>query len=145
MVEPLHLTPLQQAAAVAGSIGLLLFVIYLIYRGRLREDYGALWLAAATATVIFALWQDGLRLLAATLDAVTLTAPIFLLSILFLTVIAIHFSVRFTTLSAQVQHLAREIALLRAREHSASPTPSAPSGAPPTSSRPLGSDSPPHQ
>jgi hypothetical protein len=113
--EPLHLTPLQQAGAIAGSIALLVFVIVLIYRRRLREDYGALWLAAALATVVFAVWQDGLRLVAHLLDAVTLTAPIFLLSILFLTLIAIHYSVRLTTLSRNVHDLAREIALLRAQ------------------------------
>jgi hypothetical protein len=118
--EPLQLTPVQQIAAIAGSIGLLVLVLVLIYRRKLREDYGALWFAAAVATVLLALWQDGLRLLAEALQAVTLTAPIFLLSILFLALIAIHFSVRFTTLSGQVRDLAREIALLRAAKSRAS-------------------------
>jgi uncharacterized protein DUF2304 len=111
--EPLHLTPLQQAGAILGSITLLAFVGLQIYRGKLREDYGALWFTAAGATVLLAVWQDGLRLVAQALDALTLTAPIFLLSIVFLTVVAIHYSVRFSELSAQVHELARELALLR--------------------------------
>ena len=115
MIEPLHLTPLQQTAAIIGAIVLVGFIVYLIYRGKLREDYGAIWFAAAVVTLILAVWQDGLRLIAATLDAVTLTAPVFLLGILFLIAIAIHFSVRFTTLSGQVRLLAREVALLRAK------------------------------
>ena len=111
--EPLHLTPVQQAGAILGSIGLLGFVALQIYRGKLREDYGALWFTAAGATVLFSIWQDGLRLVAQAFDALTLTAPIFLLSIAFLTVVAIHYSVRFSELSSQVHDLAREIALLR--------------------------------
>lgn len=113
MPEPLHLTQLQEAAAIAGSVGLLVFVAFLIYRGWLREDYGALWFTAAGVTVLFALWQDGLRLLARSLDAMTLTAPIFLLSIVFLTAVAIHFSVRISQLSGQLRDVAREIALLK--------------------------------
>ena len=111
--EPLHLTPIQQAGAILGSVGLLVFVALQIYRGKLREDYGALWFTAAGATVLLSVWQDGLRLVAQTLDAVTLTAPVFLLSIGFLTIVAIHYSVRFSELSTQVHDLAREIALLR--------------------------------
>ena len=122
--EPLHLTPIQQAGAILGSVGLLVFVALQIYRGKLREDYGALWFTAGGATVLLSVWQDGLRLVAQTLDAVTLTAPVFLLSIGFLTIVAIHYSVRFSELSTQVHDLAREIALLRV-EHPEGAAPAA--------------------
>src|SRR5205814_1723143 len=74
----------------------LLFVsiLVLIYRRRLGENYGAMWFLVGLVTLVAALWQDGLRLVARALDAVTLTAPLFLLSILFLTAIAVHFSVK---------------------------------------------------
>ena len=57
--------------------------------------------------------SDGLRLVAHAFDALTLTAPVFLLSILFLTAVALHFSVRLTRLSRDASALARELALLR--------------------------------
>ena len=115
MIEPLHLTRLQQSAAVIGALILVTVIVALIYRGKLREDYGAIWFGVALVTLVFAAWQDGLRIVATALDAVTLTAPVFLLGILFLTGVAIHYSVRFTTMSAQIRQLAREVALLRAK------------------------------
>lgn len=113
MIDPLRLTAVQQAAAIVGSVVLLVTVSILIYRRALREDYGALWFTAALITVIFAVWQDGLRLVAHALDAVTLTAPVFLLSILFLTAVAVLFSVRLTRVSRNASDLAREFALFR--------------------------------
>jgi hypothetical protein len=112
---PLQLTPLQQAAAVVAAALLFLSILVLIYRRRLGENYGAMWFLVGLLTLVAALWQDGLRLVARALDAVTLTAPLFLLSILFLTAIAIHFSVKLSEQAQQLKKLAQEVALLRAR------------------------------
>ncbi|MEA2661507.1 MAG: hypothetical protein QOH08_1079 [Chloroflexota bacterium] len=112
---PLQLTPLQQAAAIAGATALLASILVLIYRRRLGENYGAMWFLVGLLTLIAALWQDGLRFVARALDAVTLTAPLFLLSILFLTAIAIHFSVKLTEQAQQQKRLAQDVALLRAQ------------------------------
>lgn len=109
-----YLTPLQQGLAIAGALVLFATILTLIYRRRLREDYGALWFTIGLAMVVLAIWQDGLRSIARALNAVTLTAPLFLLSILFLTGLAITFSVRLTELSRKVTSLAREVALMRA-------------------------------
>lgn len=114
MSEPPYLTPLQQTAAIVGAAGLFLLVIYLIRLRRLREDYGVVWFAASAAALLLAVWQDSLRFLARALDAVTLTAPLFLLGILFLTVVGIYFSVRLSRLSDDMKRLGREVALLRA-------------------------------
>ena len=89
-------------------------VVVLIRRRALSEDYAALWFGASLVTVIFAIWQDGLRLIARALDALTLTAPIFVLSTLFLGLVALHFAVRLSRMAAQVRTLTREIALLTA-------------------------------
>lgn len=113
MIEPMTLTPIQRAMAIAGAATLLVSVLYLVYRGRLREDYAALWLVVATVTLLFAIWEQGLRQLALTLDAVTLTAPIFLLAIAFLAGIALHFSVRLSDQSRRLTRLAQDLALLR--------------------------------
>lgn len=119
-MEPGYLTPGQQIVAVIGSVALFAIVLKLIYDRHLREDYGALWFSVSLATLILALWQEGLRYVARVLQAVTLTVPIFLLAILFLTLIAIHFSVRMSQLSYQVHKLAQKIALLEAARSTAS-------------------------
>jgi hypothetical protein len=119
---PLQLTPLQQGAAIVAAALLFVSILVLIYRRRLGENYGAMWFLVGLLTLVAALWQDGLRLVARALDAVTLTAPLFLLSIIFLTAIAIHFSVKLSEQAQQVKKLAQEVALLRAqseRERSA--------------------------
>jgi hypothetical protein len=123
---PLQLTPLQQAAAIAAAAVLFVSILVLIYRRRLGENYGAMWFAVGVLTLIAALWQEGLRLIARALDAVTLTAPLFLLSILFLTAIAIHFSVKLSEQAQQLKKLAQEVGLLRAQ---AEPTRQARAGA----------------
>ncbi len=74
-----------------------------------------MWVLVGLVTLVAALWQGGLRLVARALDAVTLTAPLFLLSIIFLTAIAIHFSVKLSEQAQQLKKLAQEVALLRAR------------------------------
>ncbi|MDQ2952222.1 MAG: DUF2304 domain-containing protein [Chloroflexota bacterium] len=112
---PLQLTPLQQAAAIVAAVLLFASILVLIYRRRLGENYGAMWFIVGVVTLIAALWQDGLRLVARALDAVTLTAPLFLLSIVFLTAIAIHFSVKLSEQAQQVKKLAQEVALLRGK------------------------------
>ncbi|HEY7624599.1 MAG TPA: DUF2304 domain-containing protein [Candidatus Limnocylindria bacterium] len=123
---PLQLTPLQQAAAVVAAALLFLSILVLIYRRRLGENYGAMWFLVGLLTLVAALWQDGLRLVARALDAVTLTAPLFLLSILFLTAIAIHFSVKLSEQAQQLKKLAQEVALLRSRADRREPGAAAP-------------------
>lgn len=118
MAEPPYLTPLQQAAAIAGAAVLFVLVLSLIRQRRLREDYGAVWFAASGSALLLAVWQDGLRLLARALDAVTLTAPLFLLGIVFLTAVGLHFSVRLSRMSNDLKRLGRDVALLRAEEES---------------------------
>lgn len=116
MKEVPYLTPFQQAAAIVGAAVLFVVVVSLIRQRRLREDYGAVWFAASVTALLLAIWQDGLRLVARALDAVTLTAPLFLLGILFLTAVGIHFSMRLSRMSDDLKRLGREVALLRADE-----------------------------
>jgi hypothetical protein len=85
-----------------------------------------MWFLVGLLTLVAALWQDGLRLVARALDAVTLTAPLFLLSILFLTAIAIHFSVKLSEQAQQLKKLAQEVALLRSRADRREPGAAAP-------------------
>ncbi len=112
MGEPARLTATQQAFAIVGAVILVALVIRLIYGRRLREDYAALWFGFSILIFVFALWQEGLRVIARALDALTLTAPVFLLSILFLILIAIHFSVELSRTARRVSSLAQRIALL---------------------------------
>lgn len=112
MGEPASLTAGQQALAIAGAIVLLALIVKLIYDRRLREDYAGLWFAFAIVIVIFAIWEEGLRWIARLLGALTLTAPVFVLSILFLTLIAIHFSVELTRLTRRLNRLAQRLALM---------------------------------
>lgn len=108
------LTPVQQAVAITGAVALFILVIWLIYRGRLREDYGAVWLVLAAIVVCLAVWQEGLRLLARAFDAVTLTAPVFLLALAFLTALALHFSIRLSDHDRQLRIIAQTIGVIEA-------------------------------
>lgn len=102
--------------AILGAVVLLALVVKLIYDRRLREDYAGLWFAFTILILVFAIWEEGLRSVARALDALTLTAPVFVLSILFLTLVAIHFSVELTRLTRRLNRLAQRLALLEASE-----------------------------
>ncbi|MBI4346372.1 MAG: DUF2304 domain-containing protein [Elusimicrobia bacterium] len=116
MREPASLTANQQALAILGAVVLLALVMKLIYDRRLREDYAGLWFAFTILILVFAIWEEGLRSVARALDALTLTAPVFVLSILFLTLVAIHFSVELTRLTRRLNRLAQRLALMEASD-----------------------------
>lgn len=117
------LSPTQQLVAVTAAALLLVFVLVLVYRGRLREDYAAIWLVIAALALALSIWQEGLRGIARVFDSITLTAPVFLLAIGFLTVIALRLTVRLSDHDRRLKRLAQEFALLEARDSRSDPEP----------------------
>ena len=120
MIGVSSLTATQQVVAIAAAAALLVVVLVLVYRGRLREDYAALWLVVAVVALVLAIWQEGLRAIARLFDSVTLTAPVFLLAIAFLTLIALRFTVRLSEHDRKLKRLAQDVALLSAARPAAS-------------------------
>ena len=108
--------PLQQKFfAIIISLSLLVFIIELVRRKKLREEYSWLWLLTGTIILILALWYDLLQWMTNLIGAGLPTSTLFFLGLVFLILIAIQFSVKVSALHTQVKNLAQENGLLKNR------------------------------
>jgi hypothetical protein len=107
------LLPEQRPFAVVTSLALLGLIIYLIRRRKLREEYALLWLGVGLFTIVLALWYGLLEWLTRLIGAVAPTTTLFIFAILFLAMVAIHYSISLSRLKDQVRDLTQELALLR--------------------------------
>lgn len=108
--------PLQQKFfAIIISLFLMVFIIELVRRKKLREEYSWLWLLTGTIILILALWYDLLQWMTSLIGAGLPTSTLFFLGLVFLILIAIQFSVKVSALHTQVKNLAQENGLLKNR------------------------------
>lgn len=113
----------QIFALIAGGI-IFLFIIELIRRRLLREEYSWLWFLTGFVIFVLVTWYDLLRELSRLIGAKVVTTTLFLFALLFLISINIHFSIKISALANQVKDLAQELAIQRARnDKSAAPDP----------------------
>lgn len=104
------------------SIAIFVLVLELVRRNRLKEKYSLLWLFSAAALLVFSVSREALHRLAALIGISYPPSLIFLLGLVFLIVINIHFSTVVSQLSNRNRELAQELALLRLsleKEHAA--------------------------
>jgi hypothetical protein len=106
----------HRAALLLLSVLLLAFVLELVRRGRFKERYALLWLAAAGASLAIGLFPVLIEKLALVMRVQYLTV-VYGVSFLFLLGIVLGFSVVISRLSERCRELAQEIALLAHRVH----------------------------
>ncbi|HTY09013.1 MAG TPA: DUF2304 domain-containing protein [Candidatus Edwardsbacteria bacterium] len=104
-----------QYLAIAGSLALLLFIVELIRRQRLRENYSLLWLAVCTLFLVVSLWRDGLELLARLFGIAYPPSALLLMMVIGIFLILIQFSIITSDLTNKVRRMAQEVGLLRQR------------------------------
>ncbi len=108
----LELTLHQTLFALVTSVLAFLFVLELVRRRRLREEYSWLWLLTAGVMVLLAVWYRLLVAITHIVGAVTPLNTLLVCAVLFLFAIAVHYSVIISRLTVQVKNLAQELALL---------------------------------
>ena len=106
--------PVQLFAALA-SIALLGIVIELIRARKLRERYALLWLGTAGVILVFAVWRSGLHELSRALGVAYPPNALFVLAMLFVLVLLLHFSTVISKLSDRTITLAQRLALMEQR------------------------------
>jgi hypothetical protein len=122
-------TKAQIVAVIVAGI-FLGVVLELVRRRRLVERYALLWMIAAVAMLVLAVWRDGLKTLA---NAVGVHSPpnaLFLVALGVVFILLLHFSIATSRLSEETKILAQEVARLdaeakAAREGSANGGPTA--------------------
>ena len=110
-----ELTLHQTVFALVVSLAAFLFVLELVRRRRLREEYSWLWLLTAGAMVLLVVWYRLLIVITKVMGAVTPLNTLLMAAVLFLFAIAVHYSMIISRLTVQVKNLAQELALLSAR------------------------------
>ena len=107
-----------QTRFVASAIALclLLFIVELVRRRRLKEEYSILWVTTALVIFVLAAWYQPLRWISDSIGAVADSSTLFFFGLVFAFLMLLHFSIRISSLERQLTALVQEIGLLRVRE-----------------------------
>ena len=103
----------QKIFALSICLFLVLLIFELVRRRKLREEYSWLWILTAVIIVLLALEYDALVFMSKVIGAVLPTTALFILAILFLMAISLHFCVKLSALTEKVIKLTQELALLK--------------------------------
>lgn len=101
--------------AITGSLALLVFIIELVRRRHLKEEYSVLWVTTALAVLLLAAWEGLLRHLAHFIGAMSQASTLYFFGLIFVIFLLLHFSIRVSNLERRVVVLLQEIALLGER------------------------------
>ncbi|MBI4640752.1 MAG: DUF2304 domain-containing protein [Candidatus Tectomicrobia bacterium] len=101
-----------QIFAITGSLFLLAIILEFIRRRRLKEEYALLWLATGVISLIFSLHRDLVDLLGNLIGIYYSPTALFLLGMLSVTLILLHFSIVVSALSDRNTCLTQQVALL---------------------------------
>lgn len=102
-----------QYIAIAASILLLFFVLYLIRKKSIKEEYSLLWLFFSIVFIVFSIWREGLDYFAKLIGVAYAPAALFFIFLLAILMILIEFSIIISKLSDKIKNLAQEIGILR--------------------------------
>ncbi|MBE0598201.1 MAG: DUF2304 domain-containing protein [Desulfuromonadales bacterium] len=103
----------QQIFALIVSAVVFFFIIELVRRRRLREEYSVLWLVTSVVIFVLVLRYEWLVAITGWIGAVLPTTTLFIGSIVFLMLLSVQFCIKISRLTDQVKNLCQENALLR--------------------------------
>ena len=98
--------------AITGSVALLLFIIELVRRRRLKEEYSVLWVTTALILILLAAWGGLLKDLTHAIGAISESSTLYFFGVIFAFFLLLHFSVRVSVLERRLTSLVQEVALL---------------------------------
>ena len=107
----------QKIFAFIISFLVFITIIYLVKKGKLREEYSWLWLLTGLVILTLVIWYDLLLLLTKLIGAVLPTTTLFIFGIIFLVLIVLHFTIKISALTNQIKNLAQKISLLEAQNN----------------------------
>ncbi len=102
-----------QVIAIACNLVFLYFVINLVRKKRIKEEYSLLWILFCIVFLVFSFWREGLEVLASWLGIFYAPMAFLLILILGILSILIHYSVVISRMSEQNKSLIQELGLLK--------------------------------
>ena len=116
MIAQTGITHVQRIVPLVIAVVVVVFVVELIRRRKLREEYAMLWISASVALLVFAAVPQ-LVMWAADLLGVYYITLMVLLSFCFLSLVIVHLSVAVSRASDDLRKLAQRTALLEEELH----------------------------
>ena len=104
-----------QFISIFFSLAFLIFMIYLIRIRRLKEEYAILWLFFGVIFLFLSIFRKSLEFIASVIGIAYPPAALFLVLILAVITILIHFSLVISNMKDKQRQLAQNLALLDAR------------------------------
>ena len=105
-----------QIIAIAASLLFLIYIGWLIVRGKLREEYAIVWIVCTAILILFSFWRKGIDIVSALLGIIDPPNMIFTGAIFAMLIYLLHLSVTVSKLQKQNKILAQEIALMKEKE-----------------------------
>lgn len=102
-----------QYISIIGSILILIMIIELIRKKKLMEEYTIIWLLFGMIFLVFSIWRDGLEVVSRLVGIGYPPATIFLILIMGIFAILIHYSLVISKLTERNKILVQEIGLLK--------------------------------
>lgn len=99
-------------ALITGAI-IFLFIIDLVRRRKLKEEYTWLWVITGFIIFLLVIWYDFLSFVTKLIGARIQTSALFIFGLLFLILINLWFSVKISSIQDQLKNLIQEIAILK--------------------------------
>jgi hypothetical protein len=96
---------------IVGSLGLLLFILEMVRRRQLKEEYTVLWVLTGLVLLLLAAWEGLLRDVRNLIGASSEASTLYFFGLLFVVALVLHFSVRVSRLERRVIAMMQEIAL----------------------------------
>lgn len=102
-----------QIIAITVSLLFLLYIVRLIIKGKLREEYSIVWIVCTLILIVFSFWREGLEIVANILGVYEAPNLVFSGAIFATFIYLLHLSIVVSKLHSQNKQLAQEIALLK--------------------------------
>ncbi|MFC1850504.1 DUF2304 domain-containing protein [candidate division CSSED10-310 bacterium] len=112
----------QKVFAVLISFSIFVTIIYLVKKGKLREEYSWLWLLTGVILLVLVLRYDFLLFLTKMIGAVLPTTTLFIFGIIFVMLLSLHFAIKISLLTEQVKNLGQKVSLLQVQQDQAQST-----------------------
>ena len=102
----------QTLVGLGVTVAILLFVLELVRRLRLREEYSLLWIITGAVLFVLNIWTTPLDFIAE-VTGIFRPTVLFVVAVAFFLVILLYYSTVLTHLADQNKQLAQELALLK--------------------------------
>lgn len=102
-----------QLISALAAVGLALYVLDLVRRRKLSEEYSFLWVVASVVVAVLGFSTPLLRAITRALGILYEGSTVFLFGVAFATAMLLHVSVRLSRMGQENHALTRELALVR--------------------------------